>query len=318
MKQSTRPLRTLLTASLLAAGSCALAEELYTAKPFTGPIGTIKTEGPVCDAQGNLYFCNMQQEGLTFTWKAADQGNIAKVSPDGTAEIFTTLPQGMRGNGMRFAPNGNLLVADQLGGHVLEIDMESRTASIYFTFPEGAGSPNDLAIRKDGTLYVSMYRDGLWIIRTDKTGEKVADGFYNGIDLSPDETKLYSVNKTYDVAADGALANPRKLLELPPKGEGFNWDDGIRTDAAGNIYMARFGGTLTGEDKKAPKQNGAIHMFAPDGKLIRTISMPATDVTNLAFGGPDGRTVFVTLPGTKGFIASFRAEQPGRATKMFR
>jgi sugar lactone lactonase YvrE len=302
----------ILLAILVASAAFANAEELYVAKTFTKPIGTIKTEGPVCDAQGNLYFCNMQQEGLTFDWKSANRGNIAKVSPDGKAEVFVPLSEGMRGNGMRFAPTGNLLVADQLGGQVLGIDMETRAVSVYFKFPEGSGNPNDLAIRKDGTLYVSMFKDGLWLIRPDKTGEKVADGFHNGIDLSPDEKTLYSVNAAYTVASDGSLSNPRKLLKLPPKGEGFNWDDGIRTDAEGNIYMARFGGTREGEDKKAPKQNGVIHMFAPDGTLIRNIPMLSPDVTNVTFGGPDGKTVYVTQPGTKGFIACFRTEYPGR------
>jgi gluconolactonase len=302
-------MKTILTLLLLA--SIASAEELYVAKAFTGPIGTIKTEGPVCDAQGNLYFCNMQQEGAVFTWKSANRGNIAKVFPDGKAEVFVTLPEGMRGNGMRFAPTGNLLAADQLGGQVLEINMETREVSVCFKFPEGSGNPNDLAIRSDGTLYVSMFNNGLWLIRPDQSGEKVADGFFNGIDLSPDEKTLYSVNATYTVASDGSLSNPRKLLKLPPKGEGFSWDDGIRTDTKGNIYVARFGDPRDGEDKKN-KHNGAIHQFAPDGKLIRNIPMLAPEVTNLTFGGPDGKTVYVTQPGTKGFIACFRTEYAGR------
>jgi sugar lactone lactonase YvrE len=302
----------LLLALLVSSAAFAGGEELYVARAFTEPIGTVKTEGPVCDAQENLYFCNMQQEGLTFNWKSANQGNIAKVLPDGKAEVFVTLPEGMRGNGMRFAPNGNLLVADQLGGHVLTVDMKTREVSVYFKFPDGSGSPNDLAIRSDGTLYVSMFKDGLWLIRPDRTGEKVASGFHNGIDLSPDEKKIYSVNAAYTVAADGSLSNPRKLLQLPPKSEGFNWDDGIRTDTAGNIYMARFGGPKA-DEPKGTKNNGAVHMFAPDGTLIRNVPMLAPEVTNLAFGGPDGKTVYVTHPGMKGFIASFRTEHPGRA-----
>ena len=289
--------------------------EPYKVEMFTQPIGTIKTEGPVCDAAGNLYFCNMQQDGLTFTWKSATRGNLAKVTSDGKAEVFVTLPEGMRGNGARFHPDGRLLIADQLGGHILQVDMKTRDVSVYYTFPEGSGSPNDLAIRSDGTLYVSFFKDGLWIISPDgKKGQKVADGHHNGIDLSPDEKRLYSANKTYDIARDGSLSNPHKLLQLPPNGDGFKWDDGIRTDAAGNIYMARFGGPRSGEDKNT-KHNGVIHMFAPDGKLIRNIPMTAPDVTNLTFGGPDGKTVYVTQPGTRGTIVTFRAEHPGREWK---
>ncbi len=302
----------------LTASAALMAEELYQAEKLTEEIATNKTEGPACDAQGILYFCNMQQEGLEFTHKSANQGNVARVAPDGTAEVFVTLPEGMRGNGMRFTKEGDMLIADQLGGHVLKVDGETKEVSVYYDFPDDAGNPNDLALRSDGLLFVSFFRDGLWRISPDGSeAEKVSGGFFNGIDFSPDEKILYSVNKCFDVAEDGAVSNPRKILQLPPREEGFMWDDGIRTDAAGNIFMARFGGRK-GDDKKAPKENGAVHMFAPDGSLIRNIPMPAVNVTNLAFGGPDGKTVFVTLPGSDGFICSFRTEHPGRGWVMWR
>jgi sugar lactone lactonase YvrE len=310
----SRPVITLLAfASILPS---LVAEELYVVQPFTEEIATRKTEGPACDASGTLFFCNMQQEGLVFRGKNANQGNIAKVNADGSAEVFVTLPEGMRGNGMRITPDGTMLIADQLGGHVLRVDKASGEVSVYHKFPEDAGNPNDLALRSDGLLFVSFFRDGLWRITPDGQAEKVAEGFFNGIDFSPDEKTLYSVRKSFDVAEDGTLSNERKLLQVPPRDEGFMWDDGIRTDTAGNIYMARFGGRKAGEDKSVPPQNGAVHMFAPDGSLIRNIMMPARNVTNLAFGGPDGRTVYVTHPGPDGFISTFRAEHPGRGWQM--
>lgn len=305
----------LLSLSILCSPTLAPAEELYQAEPFTEEIATGKTEGPACDASGTLFFCNMQPAEGKFS---SEQGNVAQVNEDGSAEVFVTLPEGSRGNGMRFTREGDMLIADQEGGHVLKVDKDTKEVSVYHKFPEDAGNPNDLALRGDGLLFVSFFRDGLWRITPDGKAEKVENGFFNGIDFSPDEKTLYSVHKTFDVAEDGTLSNPRKLLRVPDRGEGFMWDDGIRTDTAGNIYMARFGGRKAGEDKSVEPGNGAVHMFAPDGSLIRNIAMPARNVTNLAFGGPDGKTVFVTHPGNNGFISTFRAEHPGRGWKMLR
>jgi sugar lactone lactonase YvrE len=313
MKKSLRATLPLLAAGLLATEIRAEDKDLTSAQPFTGPVGTLKTEGPVSDGAGGLFFCNAQQEGLTFTWKSATRGNIAHAKADGTVEIVATLSEGQRGNGMRRAADGSLYVADQLGGAVLKVDPQNGAVAVYCTFPAGSGQPNDLALRTDGTLYVSFFNDGLWLVPPGGTApRKVGEGFHNGIDLSPDETRLYSEQKTYDVAADGALSNPRPLLRVPPKSSGFSFTDGLRTDAVGNIYMARFGGPTDPADKKSPRRNGVVHIFAPDGTLLRNVEMPAGDVTNLTFGGPDGRTVFVTHPGTKGFISCFRAEIPGR------
>mgnify|MGYP000125439907 CR=1 FL=1 len=55
---------------------------------FTGGI-----EGPACDRDGNLYCVSFQ-----------DIRNIARVTPDGRAEIFVTLPAGSAGNGLVVAP----------------------------------------------------------------------------------------------------------------------------------------------------------------------------------------------------------------------
>jgi len=311
-----KTIRLLLLVSILPASiSCGFvsAEEVYIAKTvLSEELTTNRTEGPVFDSDGTFYFCNMAAEGIVFAWnkeKSSNRGTIGVIHPDGSHNVFRILPEGMRGNGMRFHPNGNLLVADQLGGHVLEVDLETKKVDVYYDFPEGSGSPNDLAIRKDGTLYVSFFGDGLWRITPDKEGTKVAEKFHNGIALSPDETRLYSANRIYAVDTDGNLTATKEKLQYPKAEKGrYSFTDGMRTDVEGNIYMARFGGRLNGE-----RQNAVIHMFAPDGSFLRDIDLPGNKATNLAFGGPDGKTVYVTANS----IVSFRAEHPGRSYRMF-
>jgi sugar lactone lactonase YvrE len=74
--------------------------------------------------------------------------------------------------------------------------------------------------------------------------------------------------------------------------------DGLRTDVEGRIFVTR------------PAQ-GAVAMLAPDGKSLREIPVRGKSPTNLTFGGPDGRTVFVTQKEGR-FIEAFRVDRPGR------
>lgn len=57
--------------------------------------------------------------------------------------------------------------------------------------------------------------------------------------------------------------------------------------------------------------NGTVAVLAPDGTLVREIPLRGKQPSNLTFGGPDGKTVFVTQ-GDGGFIEAFRVDRPGR------
>ena len=100
----------------------------------------------------------------------------------------------------------------------------------------------------------------------------------NGLALSPDESLLYVANYAadlvwvMDVAADGTLSEARTFVTT---GVG---PDGMAVDDAGNLFVA------TG--------NG-IEVFAPDGTRWGVIPVPRTPA-NCAFGGADGRTLFIT------------------------
>ena len=73
--------------------------------------------------------------------------------------------------------------------------------------------------------------------------------------------------------------------------------DGMRCDSLGNIYVTRWG-------------IGEIWKISPDGRLLRTIKTKGKNLTNVAFGGTDGKTIFVTVP-DRGIIEYFRVEDPG-------
>ena len=74
--------------------------------------------------------------------------------------------------------------------------------------------------------------------------------------------------------------------------------DGVRTDVDGKIFVAR------------PSQ-GQIAIIKPDGTALPPVPLNGQNPSNLTFGGPDGRTVFVTQADGK-FVESFRTDRPGR------
>jgi sugar lactone lactonase YvrE len=79
--------------------------------------------------------------------------------------------------------------------------------------------------------------------------------------------------------------------------------DGMRTDVEGNLYVTRPG-------------KGTIAKVSPTGKLLLEVKLHGADPSNVCFGGPDGRTVYVTEK-VNGCIESFRVEKPGREWQLW-
>lgn len=271
-------------------------EVFYQAKPFTtGGEFTAGIEGPAVDNSGNLYVVNVFKEGT-----------IGKVTPDGEVSLFIELPVGSTGNGIRFSSNGDMLIADYTGHNVLQVDMNTLEINVYAHHP-GLNQPNDIAIMDNDIVFASdpSWKNGdgnLW--RVDISGEFVLlesnMGTTNGIEVSPDNKTLY-VNESvqrkvwaYDLSPTGEISNKRLLIDF----EDFGMD-GMRCDTVGNLYITRHG-------------KGTVAKVSPKGELLEEIVVSGSKPSNIAFGGIDGRTAYVTLQ-DNGNIDSFRVEHPGRA-----
>ncbi len=124
--------------SLLAAD-----EKLYQAEPLAANGFTELIEGPACDAAGNIYAVGYEQPD-----------NIARVTPEGKAELFLTLPNKSYGNGIVFDQAGQMYIADYSNHNVLRVDPQTKAVSVLLHEPR-MNQPNDLAIAADGTLYAS-------------------------------------------------------------------------------------------------------------------------------------------------------------------
>lgn len=282
--------------SLLNFAGTALADEkLFVAEPLTQPPEFTKgIEGPACDRAGNVYAVNFQA-----------QGTIGKVTPAGKGEVFLELPNKSVGNGIVFNAAGTMFVADYVNHNVLKVDMASKQISV-FAHHDGLNQPNDLAIGPDGVLWASDPNWGnstgqLWRIDTHGHITKVASGLgtTNGIEVSPDGKTLY-VNESvqrglwaFAITADG-LKDKRLLKQFPD--HGF---DGMRCDVDGNLYVTRYG-------------KGVVAVVSPQGNILREIDVLGKSPSNICFGGPDGRTVYVTeVDHTR--LVKFRVDRPGLA-----
>ena len=274
-------------------------DDLYISSDFTVPGEfTRGIEGPACDKKGNVYLVNYQKEGT-----------IGKVNRKGKSELYIELPDGSIGNGIRFHSQGFMLIADYTNHNVLKVDMSTKQISIYANEPK-MNQPNDIAIGKNDIIYAS---DPNWkastgnIWRIDVNGKvdllEGNMGTANGIEVGPNEDLLYvneSVKRVvwvYDLSSEGNISNKRELISFPDFGM-----DGMRCDIKGNLFIARYG-------------KGAIAMVSPEGKLIREIQLTGKRPSNIAFGGKDGKSCFVTLQ-DRGCIETFRAEYPGRSWEL--
>lgn len=269
------------------------AEALFEATPLTSGDFTTGIEGPACDREGTIYCVSFREAR-----------NLARVTPDGRAELFVALPEGSAGNGIRFGRDGTMFVADYTGHNVLQVETKTRGVTVLAHEP-GMNQPNDLAMAADGTLYASdpNWKDGtgqVWRISADGKVHREAAGMgtTNGIEVSPDGRTVY-VNESvqrhvwaFRRGTDGSLGEKRLLRKF----DDFGFD-GMRCDVDGNLYITRHG-------------KGTVVKLSPKGEILREIPVLGPNPSNLCFGGADGRTVYVTEAAEKRLV-QFRVDRPG-------
>ncbi len=277
-----------------------MSDDPYVSRVLTPPGGfTAGIEGPAVDRDGNLYAVSYQR-----------QHTIGRVTPSGETSLFLELPEGSTGNGIRFDSAHRMLIADYTGHNILRVDMETKVLEIIAHEP-AFHQPNDICICASDILFASdpdwqASAGQIWRVDIDGTVTLLEDGMgtTNGIEVSPDESTLYvneSVQRNvwaYDLSATGEISNKRLLIRFPDFGM-----DGMRCDVDGNLYVTRHG-------------KGTVAKVSPAGDVLLEVGLKGKMCTNLAFGGGDGCTCYVTLA-DEGNVEVFRTERPGRAWRMF-
>ena len=250
---------------------------ILTDSVFTGGI-----EGPAFNSNGDLFVVNYLEEG-----------NIG-VLPNGkdSFELFTKLPNGSIGNGIRFNKGGDMLIADYVNHNILTIEKGTKQVEI-FVHSDSIMQPNDLTLHENGFGFAS---DPNWaestgnLIRFSKGKIEIVEkdmGTTNGIELSPDGNFLY-VNESvqtriwrYKVGTNGALTEKTKFIQF----EGFGMD-GMRCDSKGNLFLARYGA-------------GEVVKISPEGNIIRKYKLNGSKPTNVTFKQDADNEVYVTMQQNK-------------------
>lgn len=206
-------------------------------------------------------------------------------------------------NGLALDVNGCLLAAEHGSRSVTRLQKDGTietVASHYMN--KRLHSPNDIAVRSDGSIYFTDPPYGLGnrqpeinfmgLYRLEPGGAMVLEGRFNqypnGVAFSPDEKTLYlALTEAHhvlalDVAKNGAVSNPRAFAEVP-------YPDGMAVDLAGNIYIAGGDG---------------VAVFDSDGTPLGTIQL-GRHPANCAFAGQEGKTLIITARDSL-----YRAEVP--------
>lgn len=238
-------------------------------------------EGPCFDAKGNFYLVDIPY------------GRILKMEANQSwseVVVYDGEP-----NGMRALPDGRLLVADYKQG-ILSLDPATGkiepVVSRYRS--ERLKGPNDLIVSKSGDIFFTdQGQTGLHdptgrVFRLHRSGALeclLSNGAGpNGLALSADE-KILFVAMTRDnavwrvpLAKDGGVLKVGRFTSY----FGTVGPDGMAFDAEGNLFVAH-------------ASLGQVFIHNRHGELIaRIASCRGATVTNLCFGGPDHKTIFIT------------------------
>lgn len=203
--------------------------------------------------------------------------------------------------------NGHLLAGAKTG--LLDFDPASGAFDLVrIVEPERPGNRlNDGAVDAKGRLWFGSMddaEDGATgrLYRLDRGGLAIMDSDYvitNGPAFSPDGQVLYHTDTlkkliyAFDTGEDGSLRNRRVFAAIE---DGAGWPDGPVVDAEGCVWTGLFGGW-------------GVRRYSPQGALIGSVRFPVANVTKIAFGGADLKTVYATTA-RKGLDAAALAKQP--------
>jgi gluconolactonase len=257
-------------------------------------------EGPSFDREGNLWVVDIPH------------GRIFRIAPDATWTLVTEYDG--EPNGLKFDKQGRIFIADYKNG-IMQLDPASGavTPLIERRRLERFKGCNDLFFAANGDMYftdqgqtglqdptgrVYRWRDG----RLDLLIDTVPSP--NGLVMNLAENQLFvAVTRANAVwrlplMPDGGVSKVGVFIQL----SGGGGPDGMALDAAGNLYVAHVG-------------NGCVWSFSPLGHPIhRIVSCTGLSITNMAFGGTDNTSLFITESETGTIL---RAELTFAGKKMY-
>ena len=264
------------------------------------------TEGPISLPDGTLIFTE------------TNASRITKIDEDGNTSTFLE------------NTNGSNALAMDSKGRLISVQTTPGNTKIGVIYPKGSetvladnyqgkpfGRPNDLVVDKKGGVYFSepgrnptpeSLPPAVYYIPPGGQLIKVIEEIRpNGIQLSPDEKTLYSVDRSsdyllaFDVQPDGTLTNRRNFGKHPLATRGGEQsrrgEDGLAIDSEGRVYSASAAG---------------VAVFSPQGAHLGTIPLSRSP-QNLTFAGPDKKTLYIVGRGAAFKVQMLAQGYKGRA-----
>ena len=253
--------------------------------------GTWPLEGPVWYQDGNFLLMSYVRAGRRYQWSQVAGLSLVSESTN-------------QGCGMTRDREGRLIVCEIGARRVTRQEPDGSVTVIarsYRGLP--LNHPNDVVVKSDGAVYFTdpwgpfdgeppgeqdQEYPGVYRVAPDasKITLLVRDFvFPNGLAFSPDEKILYindyrrRLIRAFDVQPKGGLdlASDRVFCDL--RGDRPGLPDGMKVDVEGNVYCGGAGGTW---------------IIDPSGRHLGTIVHGDPATTNLAWGGGDWKTLFIT------------------------
>jgi gluconolactonase len=245
--------------------------------------GFVFTEGPQWHPDGFFYFVDVRSSLL-----------YRLVLGQRAEKIRDT----RGGNGTTFDFQGRLINCEGDGRRVTRTELDGTVTTLIDRF-EGKklNRPNDVICGSDGSILFTdpslrvplaereLEHSAIYRIAPDGQVSVVAYFEYpNGLALSPDERTLYVANSRWtqyihavELDATGKMVRRRVFADMSADGTN-GVPDGMKVDQAGRVFCTGTGG---------------VWVFEPDGTRIGIFEMPEV-CANIAFGGPDLRTLLLT------------------------
>lgn len=257
-------------------------------------------EGPVW-TNGELWFSDLMGNKLY----AIGANGVARLLLDNSGGVTDAPHSAYPGsNGAAVNQDGSVLMAQHAARRIARVASDMSITPFVERDGEGRrlNSPNDMVFAPDGALWFTDPPLGLANGNDDPLKEIPYNGVYrlkdgkvtaaitdlptpNGIALSPDGKQLYVSNSgpnmfinIYDVDSNGNVANGRSLIRFDGPSP-TDVPDGMKVDSRGNIWASGPGG---------------IRIITPQGKVLGQLKTPDPAQANLAWGGEDGRTAYIT------------------------
>lgn len=248
-------------------------------------------------AEGPVYF----SDGDFVLWSDIPNDLILRYSDIHGVSVFRQ-PAGYT-NGNYRDRDGRLVSCEHGNRRVSRTEPDGSIITLADNYQGNRlNSPNDLAVKSDGTIW---FTDPPYGILSDRQGHKAPselEGCFvfrlepesgdlqvvcdsmdmpNGIAFSPDESVLYVADTgepgnimAFDVVDGVRLANPREFAVVNP-----GKPDGFRIDSDGNVFSSAWDG---------------IQVFSSQGKLLGKILVPEQRTANCCFGGPEKNRLYIT------------------------